>query len=84
MAAFTPDGVYEDVAFGITKKDSAETARSAINRSRVGLYVKLVDSHISDGNDLLSSNRPTRRRCTRLLRRLANGSRKVQAGHSRT
>jgi len=35
VAAFTPDLVYEDVAFGITKKGIAETARSAINRSRV-------------------------------------------------
>jgi steroid delta-isomerase-like uncharacterized protein len=52
VAAFTPEGVYEDVAFGITKKGSAELRdlHKFFHNALSGLYVKLVDSHISDGH----------------------------------
>jgi len=51
VAAFTAEGVYEDVAFGITKKGSAELRdlHKFFHDAVSGLYVKLVDSHISNG-----------------------------------
>ena len=51
VAAFTPDGVYEDVAFGITKKGSAELRElhKFFHSAVSGLYVKLVDTHVADG-----------------------------------
>ena len=52
VAAFTPDGVYEDVAFGITKKGSAELRElhKFFQNAVGGLYVKLVDTHVADGH----------------------------------
>ena len=52
VAAFTPDGVYEDVAFGITKKGSAELRElhKFFHNAVGGLYVKLVDTHVADGH----------------------------------
>lgn len=52
VAAFTPDGVYEDVAFGIVKKGSAELRdlHKFFHGAVAGLYVKLVDSHVADGH----------------------------------
>ena len=52
VAAFTPDGVYEDVAFGIVKKGSAELRElhKFFHGAVGGLYVKLVDSHVADGH----------------------------------
>ena len=50
--AFTPEGVYEDVAFGITKKGSAELRdlHKFFHGAVSGLFVKLVDYHIADGH----------------------------------
>jgi steroid delta-isomerase-like uncharacterized protein len=52
VAAFTPEGVYEDVAFGITKKGSAELRdlHKFFHGAVSGLFVKLVDYHIADGH----------------------------------
>jgi steroid delta-isomerase-like uncharacterized protein len=52
VAAFTPNGVYEDVAFGITKKGSAELRElhKFFHNAVGGLYVKLVDTHVADGH----------------------------------
>ena len=52
VAAFTPDGVYEDVAFGITKKGSVELRElhKFFHNAVGGLYVKLVDTHVADGH----------------------------------
>ena len=52
VAAFTPDGVYEDVAFGITKKGSAELRElhKFFHNAVGGLYVKLVDTHVAGGH----------------------------------
>ena len=52
VAAFTPDGVYEDVAFGIIKKGSAELRdlHKFFHNAVGGLYVKLVDTHVSNGH----------------------------------
>ena len=52
VAAFTPDGIYEDVAFGITKKGSAELRElhKFFHNAVSGLYVKLVDTHVADGH----------------------------------
>ena len=50
--AFTPEGVYEDVAFGITKMGSAELRdlHKFFHGAVSGLFVKLVDYHIADGH----------------------------------
>jgi len=52
VATFTPDGVYEDVAFGITKKGSAELRdlHKFFHNAVSGLCVKLVDSHVANGH----------------------------------
>ena len=52
VATFTPEGVYEDVAFGITKKGSAELRdlHKFFHGAVSGLFVKLVDYHIADGH----------------------------------
>jgi len=51
VAAFTPDGVYEDVTFGLKKQGSAEIAdlHKFFHSSVGGLNVKLVDAHINGG-----------------------------------
>ena len=52
VAAFTPDAVYEDVAFGVKKQGSAELRE--LHRSDhddvAGFYVKLLASHVADGH----------------------------------
>ena len=52
VAAFTPDGVYEDVAFGITKKGSVELRdlHEFFHNAVGSLYIKLVDTHVSNGH----------------------------------
>jgi steroid delta-isomerase-like uncharacterized protein len=52
VAAFTSDGVYEDVAFGIIKKGSADLRdlHKFFDSAVGGLYVKLVDSHFANGH----------------------------------
>src|SRR5271165_6663045 len=51
VAAFTPDGVYEDVTFGLKKKGSAELRElhKFFHDSVGGLYVKLISSHVANG-----------------------------------
>ena len=51
IAAFTPDGFYEDVAFGEKKKGSAELRdlHKSYHESVGGLYVKLVSTHVANG-----------------------------------
>jgi len=51
VAAFTPDGIYEDVTFGLKKKGSAELRElhKFFHDSVGGLYVKLVASHVANG-----------------------------------
>ena len=51
VAAFTPDGVYEDVTFGLKKKGSAELRElhKFFHDSAGGLYVKLISSHVANG-----------------------------------
>jgi steroid delta-isomerase-like uncharacterized protein len=50
VAAFTPDGVYEDVAFGLKKKGSAELRdlHKFFHEAVGGLYVKLVSTHVAN------------------------------------
>ena len=52
VASFTPDGVYEDVTFSISKKGSAELSElhKFFHKAVGGLNVKLVDSHIVGGH----------------------------------
>ena len=52
VAAFTPDGVYEDVAFGLKKKGSAELRElhKFFHDSVGGLYVKLIAAHVANGH----------------------------------
>lgn len=51
VAAFTPDGVYEDVTFGLKKKGSAELRdlHKFFHESVGELYVRLVSTHVADG-----------------------------------
>lgn len=51
VAAFTPDGIYEDVTFGLKKKGSAELRdlHKFFHDSVGGLYVKLVSTHVANG-----------------------------------
>jgi len=51
VAAFTSDGVYEDVTFGLKKKGSAELRElhKFFHASVGGLYVKLISSHVANG-----------------------------------
>jgi steroid delta-isomerase-like uncharacterized protein len=51
VAAFTPDGVYEDVAFGLKKKGSAELRElhKSFHDSVGELYVKLIATHVTNG-----------------------------------
>ena len=51
IAVFTPDGIYEDVAFGEKKKGSAELRdlHKSYHESVGGLYVKLVSTHVANG-----------------------------------
>ena len=51
VAAFTSDGVYEDVAFGLKKKGSAalRDLHKFFHESVGGLYVKLVSTHVAGG-----------------------------------
>lgn len=52
VSAFTPDGVYEDVTFGIVKKGSAQIRdlHKFFHSGVSGLYVKLVNSHVAEGH----------------------------------
>jgi steroid delta-isomerase-like uncharacterized protein len=52
VAAFTPDGIYVDMAFGLTKKGSAELRElhKFFHDSVGGLYLKLVASHVAGGH----------------------------------
>ena len=52
VAAFTPDGVYQDVPFGLKKKGSAELRElhTFFHNAVGGLYVKLIASHVADGH----------------------------------
>ncbi len=51
VAVFTPDGVYEDVAFGLKKKGSAELRElhKSFHDSVGDLYVKLIAAHVTNG-----------------------------------
>jgi steroid delta-isomerase-like uncharacterized protein len=50
VATFTPDGVYEDVAFGLKKKGSAELRElhKSFHDAVGGLYVKLIAAHVAN------------------------------------
>lgn len=52
VAAFTTDGIYEDVTFGIKKKGSAELRElhKFFHDAVGGLYVKLIESHVANGH----------------------------------
>src|SRR5262249_6001459 len=52
VAAFTPDGVYRDVTFDLTKKGSAELRElhKFFHEAVSGLYVKLVAAHVCGGH----------------------------------
>lgn len=52
VETFTPDAIYEDVAFGIKKKGSAELREQhkSDHDDVGGFYVKLVASHVADGH----------------------------------
>src|SRR5438876_12206435 len=49
VSAFTPDGVYEDVTFGLKKQGSAQLSElhKFFHSAVSGLNVKLVDAHIN-------------------------------------
>ena len=50
--AFTPDAIYEDVAFGVKKKGSVELRElhKSDHDDVGGLYVRLIASHVADGH----------------------------------
>ena len=52
VEAFTPDAIYEDVAFGVRKKGSAELREQhkSDHDDVGGFYVRLVASHVADGH----------------------------------
>ena len=52
VSAFTPDGIYEDVTFGLKKKGSAELRdlHKFFHDSVGGLYVKLIATHVAAGH----------------------------------
>ena len=52
VAAFTPDGYYEDVPFGLKKKGSAELQdlHKGFHEQVGDLYVKLVATHVANGH----------------------------------
>lgn len=52
VIAFTPDGIYRDVTFDITKKGSQELRdlHKFFHDAVGGLYVKLIASHIANGH----------------------------------
>jgi len=52
VAAFTSDGYYEDVPFGLKKKGSAELRElhKGFHEQVGGLYVKLLATHIANGH----------------------------------
>lgn len=52
VSAFTADGVYEDVTFGLKKKGSAELRdlHKFFHNSVGGLYVKLIATHVAAGH----------------------------------
>jgi limonene-1,2-epoxide hydrolase len=52
VAAFTADGVYQDVPFGLKKKGSSELRElhRFFHNAVGGLYVKLIASHVADGH----------------------------------
>ena len=52
VSAFTPDGIYEDVTFGLKKKGSAELRdlHKFFHESVGGLYVKLIASYVAAGH----------------------------------
>lgn len=52
VAAFTPDGIYEDVTFGLKKQGSIQLRElhQFFHSAVSGLYVKLVDAHIAAGH----------------------------------
>jgi hypothetical protein len=52
VSAFTPDGIYEDVTFGLNKKGSNELRdlHKFFHDSVDGLYVKLIATHVSNGH----------------------------------
>jgi ketosteroid isomerase-like protein len=52
VSAFTPDGIYEDVTFGLKKKGSAELRdlHKFFHDSVDGLYVKLIATHVAAGH----------------------------------
>ncbi len=52
VAAFTPDGIYEDVTFGLKKQGSAQLRElhQFFHTAVFGLDVKLVDAHIAAGH----------------------------------
>ena len=49
---FTPDAIYEDVAFGVKKMGSAELRElhKSDHDDVGGFYVRLVASHVADGH----------------------------------
>lgn len=52
VAAFTPDAIYEDVAFGVKKTGSAglRELHKSDHDDVGGFYVKLIASHVADGH----------------------------------
>ena len=52
VATFTPDAVYEDIAFGVKKQGSAELRElhKSDHDDVGGFYVKLIASHVADGH----------------------------------
>jgi steroid delta-isomerase-like uncharacterized protein len=52
VSAFTSDGVYEDVTFGLKKTGSAELRdlHKFFHDSVGGLYVKLIATHVANGH----------------------------------
>jgi steroid delta-isomerase-like uncharacterized protein len=52
VAAFTSDGIYEDVPFGLKKKGSAELRElhKFFHDAVGGLHTRLINSHVADGH----------------------------------
>ena len=52
VSAFTPDGIYEDVTFGLKKKGSTELRdlHKFFHDFVGGLYVKLIATHVAAGH----------------------------------
>jgi uncharacterized protein (TIGR02246 family) len=83
VAAFTADGVYEDVPFGLKKKGSAQLRElhKFFHDSVGGLYVKLIAAHVATARHHRVDVRWWDTTCSRLASRPRSaGCQRVEVG----